>query len=67
MPNVGKPFKMGENEGPARNHGKFAGVCGQDHLGQYVPRTQMTLVLLEKGLVLEGGPSKMEVIWVLGI
>ena len=30
------------------------------------PRTQMTLVLLEKGLVLEGWPSKIEVIWALG-
>ena len=27
----------------------------------------MTLVLLEKGLVLEGWPSKIEVIWALGI
>ena len=33
----------------------------------YIPRTQMTLVLLEKGLVLEGWPSKIEVIWALGI
>ena len=33
----------------------------------YVPRTQMTLVLIEKGLVLEGWPSKIEVSWLLGI
>ena len=33
----------------------------------YLPRTQMILVLLEKGLVLEGFfPSKIEVSWVLG-
>ena len=33
----------------------------------YTPRTQMTLVSIEKGLVLEGLPSKIEVSWVLGI
>ena len=33
----------------------------------YVPRTHMTLVSIEKGLVLEGLPSKIEVSWVLGI
>ena len=33
----------------------------------YVPRTQMTLVLIGRGLVLEGWPSKIEVSWVLGI
>ena len=34
----------------------------------YIPRTQMTLVLIGKGLVLEGWvPSKIEVSWVLGI
>ena len=33
----------------------------------YTPRTQMTLVLLGKGLVLGGWPSKTEVSWVLGI
>ena len=34
----------------------------------YVPRTQMgPLVLIEKDLVLEGWPSKIEVIWALGI
>ena len=32
-----------------------------------IPRIQMTLVLLEKGYVLEGWPSKIEVIWALGI
>ena len=32
-----------------------------------IPRTQMTLVLIEKGLVLEGWPSKIEASWVLGI
>ena len=32
-----------------------------------IPRTQMTLVLIQLGLVLEGWPSKMEVSWVLGI
>ena len=30
------------------------------------PRTQRTLVLIEKDLVLEGWPSKIEVSWVLG-
>ncbi len=29
----------------------------------YIPRTQMTLLLIEKGLVLEGWPSKIEVSW----
>ena len=34
----------------------------------YLPGTQMTLVLIGKGLVLGGGwPSKIGVIWVLGI
>ena len=33
----------------------------------WIPRTQMTLVLLEKSLVLEGWPSKIEVIWALGL
>ena len=33
----------------------------------YTPRTQMTLVLIGQGLVLEGWPSKIEVSWVLGI
>ncbi len=33
----------------------------------YNPRTQMTLVLIGKGLVLEGWPSKIEVSWVLGL
>ncbi len=32
-----------------------------------LPRTQMTLVLIGKGLVLRGWPSKIEVIGVLGI
>ena len=31
-----------------------------------IPRTQMTLVLIGKGLVLGGWPSNIEVIWVLG-
>ena len=31
----------------------------------YLPRTQMTLVLVRKGLVLRGWPSKIEVSWVL--
>ena len=31
-----------------------------------IARPQMTLVLIEKGLVLEGWPSKIEVSWVLG-
>ena len=33
----------------------------------YIPGTQMTLVLIEKDLVLGGWPSKIEVIWVPGI
>ena len=33
----------------------------------YIPGTQMTLVLVGKGHVLGGLPSKIEVIWVLGI
>ena len=33
----------------------------------YIPRTQMTLVLVRKGLVLRGWPSKIEVSWVLGV
>ena len=33
----------------------------------YKPGTQMTLVLIGKGLVLGGWPSKIEVIWVPGI
>jgi len=33
----------------------------------YIPRTQMTLVLIGKGLVLRGWPSKIEAIYVLGI
>ena len=33
----------------------------------YIPRTEMTLVLLGKGLVLKGWPSKIEVNWVLGV
>ena len=33
----------------------------------YIPRTQMTLVLIGKGLVLGGWSSKIEVSWVLGI
>ena len=33
----------------------------------YIPRTQMTLILIGKGLVLEGWPSKIGVSWVLGI
>ena len=33
---------------------------------QYVPGTQMTFVLMEKGLVLGGWPSKIEVSWVVG-
>ena len=32
----------------------------------WFPRTQMTLVLIEKGLVRKGWPSKIEVSWVLG-
>ena len=32
----------------------------------YLPGTQMTLVLIGKGLVLAGWPSKIEVIWVPG-
>ena len=32
----------------------------------YIPRTQMTLVLIGKGLVLGGWPSEIEVIWVPG-
>ena len=32
----------------------------------HIPRTQMTLVLIEKVLVLKGWPSKIEVSWVLG-
>ena len=32
-----------------------------------IPRTQMTLVLIGKGLVLEGWHSKIEVSWLLGI
>ena len=35
--------------------------------GLYIPGTQMTLVLIGKGLVLEGWPSKIEVSWVLDI
>ena len=41
-------------------------VFGQDPICIYTPRTQMTLVLIGKGLVLEGWPSKIEVSWVLG-
>ena len=37
------------------------------HLYIHIPGTQMTLVLIGKGLVLEGWPSKIEVIWVPGI
>ena len=33
----------------------------------YIPGTHMTLVLIEKGLVLGGWPSIIEVIWVPGI
>ena len=33
----------------------------------YIPRTQMTIILIGKGLVLGGWPSKIEVIWVPGI
>ena len=33
----------------------------------YIPETQMTLGLVEKGLVLRGGPSKIEVLWAVGI
>ena len=33
----------------------------------YIPGTQMTLILIENGLVLGGWPSKIEVIWVPGI
>ena len=32
----------------------------------HLPRTQTTVVLIEKGLVLSGWPSKIEVSWVLG-
>ena len=32
-----------------------------------IPRAQMTLVLIEKGLILEGWSSKTEVGWVLGV
>ena len=32
-----------------------------------IPGTQMTLVLVGKGLVLRGSPSIIEVIWVLNI
>ena len=39
-----------------------------DKLIIYIPRTQMgPLVLIEKGLVLEGWPSKIEASWVLGV
>ena len=33
----------------------------------FITRNHMTLVLIGKGLVLEGWPSKMEVSWVLGM
>ena len=33
----------------------------------YIPGTQLTLVLIGKGLVLGGWPSKIEVSWVLGL
>ena len=36
------------------------------HVYIYIPRTQMTLVLIGKGLALGGWPSKIEVIWVPG-
>ena len=43
--------------------------CGQYGQCINIPRTQMTLVLIEKGLVLEGSgwPSKIEVSWVPGV
>ena len=37
------------------------------YVNTYIPRTQMTLVLVGKDLVLGGWPSKIEVIWVPGI
>ena len=42
-------------------------ACEYESVNWYIPRTQMTLVLLEKGLVLEGWPSKIEASWVLGM
>ena len=39
---------------------------GEWHRIYYIPRTQMTLVLIGKDLVLGGWPSKIEVSWVLG-
>ena len=39
---------------------------GNKYMYIYIPRTQMTLVLVRKGLVLRGWPSKIEVSWVLG-
>ena len=35
--------------------------------GLYTPRTQMTLILIGQGLVLDAWPSNIEVSWVLGI
>ena len=45
----------------------WATSCIHLHVCVYIPRTQMTLVLIGKGLVLEGWPSKIEVSRVLGI
>ena len=51
----------GHYEVPSFGEGGCISIIDITHL------TQMTLVLLEKGLVLEAWPSKIDVIWVLGI
>ena len=60
--------------GPTKGQAKSFGLCrGFDGFRDYIlhfdalSRTQMTIVLLEKGLALEGWPSKIEVIWALDI
>ena len=42
-------------------------ICVYIYIYIYIPRTQMTLVLVGKGLVSGGRPSKIEVIGVLDI
>ena len=37
------------------------------YINIYAPRTQMTIVLIENRLVLEGWPSKIQISWVLGL
>ena len=54
-------FKLWNFDG-VFSYGKFMKV----HF-LYIPGTQLTLVLIGKGLVLGGWPSKMEVSWVLGL